>query len=156
MDTPSDIPSTELPLPCSGPIVYCKGFKYQLEETFWVMTPITGVTAIIPGFVTLEPSGKLTVYAGYAWDGPSGPTVDTSDFMRGSLAHDAFYQLMREGLLNINHRDTVDHLLITLCREDGMSEARAAWVYYGVKEFAQFAAARSDRKRFFAGRETVG
>jgi hypothetical protein len=143
------------PVPCSGPIAYCKGYKYQLQETFWVDAPFIGITALIPGFVTLEPSGRLTIYAGYAWDGPSGPTIDTADFMRGSLAHDALYQLMREGLLNINHRDTADRFLVTLCREDGMSEARAAWVYYGVKEFAACAAERKDRRRFYAGRETV-
>ena len=146
-------------LPCSGPICYCKGYKYQLQQTFWVDLPpttgITGITALIPGFITLDPTGRLTIYAGYAWDGPSGPTIDTADFMRGSLVHDALYQLMREGLLNINHRNAADQLLITLCREDGMSEVRAAWVYYGVREFAQFAAERKDRRCFYAGRETV-
>jgi hypothetical protein len=37
---------------------------------------------------------------GYAWNGPSGPTLDTRNFMRGSLVHDALYQLMREGRMD--------------------------------------------------------
>lgn len=152
MSLPSSLP----PIDCSGPICYCKGYKYQLQSIFWVQSPITGVTAVVPGFITLEPSGKLTIYAGYAWDGPSGPTLDTRDFMRGSLAHDALYQLMREGLLNISHRDTADRFLVALCLEDGMSEVRANWVYYAVKEFAQCAATRKDREKHYAGRETVG
>jgi len=140
---------------CSGLVRYCKGYKYQLQQTFWIDIPITSITAVVPGCITLVPSGRLTIYSGYAWDGPSGPTIDTSDFMRGSLVHDALYQLMREGLLNISHRDVVDRLLVALCRENGMSETRAAWVYYGVKEFAQFAAERRDRRYYYAGSETV-
>ena len=61
---------------------------------------------------------------GYGRDGPSGPTLDTRDFIRGSLVHDALYQLMREGLL--------DH---SIHREDGMTALRAWWVYQGVRLF---------------------
>ena len=43
----------------------------------------------------LNTKGHLIIKRSYAWDGPSGPTIDTKNFMRGSLVHDALYQLMR-------------------------------------------------------------
>ena len=73
---------------------------------------------------------------GYAWDCPSGPTLDTRNFMRGSLVHDALYQLMRESLLDHTiHREPADRILQSLCREDGMTALRAWWVYQGVRLF---------------------
>jgi len=89
----------------------------------------------VDGFVTLE-SGTLLLRKGYAWDGPSGPTIDTPDFMRGSLVHDALYQLMREGLLNIKYRPYADMLLRDICLADGMAKWRANYVYWAVRTFA--------------------
>jgi len=54
--------------------------------------------------------------------------------MRGSLVHDALYQLMREDLLdNDTTREPADRLLQSMCREDGMSAIRAWWVYHGLR-----------------------
>jgi hypothetical protein len=143
----SDRPQT---IKSSGKIQYCKGYKYQLNSDWWVETPIRGVAASIPRYAELAPTGILTVHAGYAWDGPSGPTIDTPDFMRGSLAHDVLYQMMREGDLDISYRETADKLLEALCIEDGMTELRAGYVYAAVREFAAPAARRQDRKIFEA------
>ena len=77
--------------------------------------------------------GSLTVYAEYAWDGPSGPTIDTANFMRGSLVHDALYQLMRRGLLPQSEREGADKAIRDLCIEDGMSRVRAWWVYQSLR-----------------------
>ena len=73
---------------------------------------------------------------GYAWDGPSGPAIDTKNFMRGSLVHDACYQLMREGLLPQDKRKPSDVLLWLICLDDGMSRTRADYVYHAVRTFA--------------------
>lgn len=114
-------------------IKYRAGYKYQLAEPYTVQTNIKPDEAIVDAFIVLTPSGLLTICAGYAWDGPSGPTIDTKNFMRGSLVHDALYQLMREKRLDCGWRDTADRELQRLCREDGMSAIRAWWVYQGVK-----------------------
>ena len=54
--------------------------------------------------------------------------------MRGSLVHDALYQLMRGKMLDHDlHRKTADRILWRICREDGMSAIRAWWVYQGVR-----------------------
>ena len=50
----------------------------------------------------------VTVRAGYCWDGPSGPTIDDDRAMRPSLIHDAYYQLIRMGLLPEGARKHAD------------------------------------------------
>lgn len=114
-------------------IRYRGGYKYQLAEGYRGETGITIQAAVGNHFITLTITGVLLVKSDYAWDGPSGPTVDTDNFMRGSLEHDALYQLMREGLLPAEFRIRADERLRQVCREDGMSAVRAWWVYQGVR-----------------------
>lgn len=137
-------------------IEYKSGYKYQLARNYRILVPISG--PISQGPIKLSKAGWLTIKKGYAWDGPSGPAIDTKNFMRGSLVHDALYQLMREGRLgwrtgpketDIDHeayRKVADQLLRDICREDGMSWIRAWWVYRAVRTFAA-RAADQDNKR---------
>ena len=121
------------------------GYKYQTTRAITCDLPLDL-------FPTLGTGGKiqtegsyiilhldlrtLGVRKGYCWDGPSGPTWDTPNFMRGSLFHDAWYQLMREyGSYYFQFRGGADKLLQRMCIEDGMSSWRARWVYWGVKTF---------------------
>ena len=116
-------------------IKYRGGYKYQLYEDYQVLTDIrSNVDVESPGgFVELLGNGNLFIKKGYAWDGPSGPAFDTKNFMRGSLCHDACYQLLREGLLEPEKRILADKLMRRVCREDGMSWIRAWWCYQGVR-----------------------
>ena len=77
-------------------IFYSKGYKYQLKREYSLLTRICPDDDIQTLFVTLSKNGFLRIKTGYAWDGASGPAIDTRNFMRGSLVHDALYQLMRE------------------------------------------------------------
>ena len=113
------------------------GYKYQLmekyvHETKWVLPNAVQMRG---RWVGLSRTGRLTLKKGYAWDGPSGPTIDTKNFMRGSLVHDACYQLMREKLLPTTKRKPADVLLWLICIEDGMSRTRADYVYHAVRVF---------------------
>ena len=122
-------------------IAYNDGYKYQLKQPFTLLIDIKPTLPIDTDYIILDGKGNLTISRGYAWDGPSGPTIDTLTFMRGSLIHDALYQLMREGYLdNQVHRDKADRILQKICREDGMWSVRAWWVYQGVRWFADPAA----------------
>jgi len=115
-------------------IAYRKGYKYQLREEYIVETGIAARQDVDTDFIGLTTGGKLTIKRGYAWDGPSGPTFDTLNFMRGSLVHDALYQLMRERHLDKDKdRNAADLLLQQMCREDGMWPPRAWWVYVALK-----------------------
>lgn len=115
-------------------ILYREGYNYQLAADHVVATPFRPTKPIENDFVELLPTGILRVKEGFAWDGPSGPAIDTANFMRGSVIHDACYQLMREGCLNHETcREPTDRLLQQICLADGMSKLRAWWVYEGVR-----------------------
>ncbi len=86
-------------------------------------------------YVSLSLGGTLKINSGYAWDGPSGPTIDTPDFLIGSLVHDALYQLMRERKLPQSYRKIADQILKRICLEEGMPSWRAFYVYYAVRLF---------------------
>jgi hypothetical protein len=117
-----------------------KQYKYQSMRDYKYQTTIRLNHDIkIQGFIALSSTGLLTISKGYAWDGPSGPTIDTNNFMRGSLVHDALYQLMRMKLLSVTLKDLADHLLRQICREVGMCWFRAWYVYWGVRLFAKSA-----------------
>ena len=127
-------------------IKYKSGYKYQLAENYRVQIPIKGTT-IRQGPIKLTVQGWLTIKKGYAWDGPSGPAIDTKNFMRGSLVHDALYQLMRHKRLSaIKYRDQADQLLRAMCQADGMSWLRAWWVYQAVRTFAARAATEKNKR----------
>lgn len=122
-------------------IAYKAGYKYQLKADYVIQIDMAPATPIDTEYLGLTLTGTLTIKEGYAWDGPSGPTIDTLNFMRGSLVHDALYQLMREGYLDEDtYREAADRLLQAICREDGMSALRAWTVYEGVRFFGEPAA----------------
>jgi hypothetical protein len=127
-------------------IAYKSGYKYQLQKTYRVLTPLTGYT-ISTQYIQLSKDGWLTIYQGYCWDGPSGPTVDSKSFMRGSLIHDALYQLLREGHLPQHERFIADKILQYTCLEDGMFRLRAWWVFVGVDKCAATAASPKNKKK---------
>lgn len=129
-------------------IAYNDGYKYQLKKTYSVAIEIKPTTNINTVYIKLDTGGNLSIIEGYAWDGPSGPTIDTLNFMRGSLVHDALYQLMREKKLDHNtHREAADRILQKICKEDGMWSLRAWWVYHGVRLFGDPAADPADKRR---------
>ncbi len=130
-------------------IFYKAGYKYQLFRDYSVSTGIIPSEPVLTEYIDLNDQGVLFIRAGYAWDGPSGPTIDTLTFMRGSLVHDALYQLMREGHLeggNLGNRKEVDKLLRKHCLEDGMARVRAWWVYKGVRAGAVKASTAENQK----------
>jgi hypothetical protein len=109
-------------------------YKYQLVKNYDDKVDIEGYT-FDTSYLKLGDDGELVIKKGYAWDGPSGPTIDTLDFMRGSLVHDALYQLIRMEVIPYSYREYADKLLKKICREDGMSRFRAWYVYQAVKHF---------------------
>jgi hypothetical protein len=100
-------------------VKYIKGIKYQLRDDLVTKTGIIGYDIDIK-FIKLTLVGILTLRHGYVSDGPSGPTIDTKDFMRGAFVHDGLYELIRRELLPIAERSAADKLLKDICIEDGM------------------------------------
>lgn len=109
-------------------------YKYQLVAPYQHNLEIMQYDIETP-FLKLSKNGVLTIKKEYAWDEPSGPTIDTLNFMRSSLVHDALYQLIRMEIIPFSYKDYADRLLKKICKKDGMSCFRAWYVYLAVKYF---------------------
>ena len=109
-------------------IHYADGYKYQLKRDYSVQTAVFVGGFIITPFIRLDIQGMLYIRTGYAWDGASGPAVDTKNNMRASLVHDALSQLAREGYLDAHtNKEAIDNEFYKILEEDGMSAFRR-WI----------------------------
>ncbi len=121
-------------------------YKYELLNNYILQTKFRPATRIVTKFIEIGIDGLMLIHRGYQHDGPSGPSIDTENFMRGSLVHDALYQLIDEGHLTIDDRIRADKLLRIICRADGMSWFRAWYVYRTVRAFGGFFVKRKVKK----------
>ena len=110
-----------------------KRYKYTLEESYSCHTGMHVTKVEDLGFLRGDTSGRLFIKKGYVWDGPSGPSLDTRNFMRASLVHDALYQLMREGKLRRERRREADQIMRRICIESGMPRLCACLAHWGVR-----------------------
>src|SRR3990167_9985283 len=99
-------------------IFYRDGFKYVLDEDYIDTIPIFPPETIVTKWVSLSPKGKLFLRAGFGFDGPSGPTIDTKSAMRGASKHDGVYRLFRMGLLEEKWRKVADEMYEADCIAD--------------------------------------
>lgn len=124
-------------------VFYTSGsYKYRIAtEPHIVMTPITGFE-YEDHYIKLEKSGRLTMKIGYAWNGASGPTIDTKSSIAPSGEHDAFYQLLSMKVIPMTFRKTVDEFFHQRLKECGMWSWRA-WLWWRAVHRAGGPAARS-------------
>ena len=114
-------------------IYFQSGYKYQLYYNCLGSLGRKVPKPVLFDWFSISENGNYVIKKGYAWDGPSGPTIDTKNFMRGSLVHDVLYQAIRLDLLPTEYRKEADETLKEICLQDGMSRVRAAWVFWGVR-----------------------
>lgn len=115
-------------------IYYKSGYKYQLDSDYIYYLSFDILIPIEKDFFFIN-QDEMIIKKGYAWDGPSGPSFDTKNFMRGSLVHDVLYQAIREKELPSSYRELADKELYLICRKDGMSRFRAWYVLKAVRLF---------------------
>ena len=130
----------------------CKRYyKYRLEETFEFQLRRYGIKDCFckTPFIELT-GGRIIIKKGYAWDGASGPTIDTKSSMKASLVHDALYQLIRLKLLPFSYKAIADKNFYNICLQDGMWKWRAKLWYKVVANFADYAAEPKKRKILIA------
>ena len=131
-----------------GYIRYRSEYKHQLASEYRIKIPILPAEDIVTDFIDLQGDGELTVKKGYAWDGPSGPIIDTKENMRASLVHDALYQLMRkEELSTRTHRKAADELFRGICKDDGVSSLTANVYYKALRKYGKPAAGPENKKK---------
>ena len=113
-------------------------WKYVLEKDVRITLPFEiwkdGTQAFASPHLGLGGS-LFVIKEGYAWDGASGPTVDTETTMYAALVHDALYQLIRLGILPPEARKEVDKLFRRLLKADGMTFFRRGYFYWAVRWF---------------------
>ncbi len=131
-------------------IYYKAGYKYVLAETAVFQTgvrPIDNLNSVSTCYVSLNRTGKLTIHAGFPWDGPSGTTIDTSNSMAAALLHDALYKLFRWKLADVDvYRSVADREFRDHLKANGMCQPRR-WVWFrAVRRLARFAALPEARK----------
>jgi hypothetical protein len=136
-------------------IKYRRGIKYQLIETYAATIDIRPDSDIQTQWLSLTKGGVITIASGYCWDGPSGPTWDSRNFMRAALVHDAIYQLIRMEKLGKNDierssfRNAGDIEMGIIQKEDRMNPARRFVTHFGVSKFASYAADPKHRRKVF-------
>ena len=118
-------------------IAYYEGVKYQLAAPYTTQTRICPPFDIETEWIDLSRDGLLTIRPGFAWDGPSGPAPDLKRLMRGSLKHDGFADLMRQGFLDFKtYFCAVNEDLEETCVEDGCPELAAHLVFHAVHDMS--------------------
>ena len=87
---------------------------------------------------------RILIEDGYAWDGASGPTVDTRGSFEAALVHDVLYQCMRLGYVTPDKktRKAVDRLFLDMLRLGGMRRLRSRIWYGAVRVLGKKAATK--------------
>lgn len=131
-------------------IQYKEGYKYQLVADYHINTKIKPAGDIVTDYIELDSKGTLTVKKGYAWDGTSGPVLDTDNNLRASLVHDAFYQLMRmRKIKSTEHKKSADKLFRNMCKIDGVPSPVAQMYYFGLEKMGKPSTDPANAKEIF-------
>lgn len=113
---------------------YVKGWKWRNKSEYAYALPHEFEGKAFHGTHLILEHRVLTVMEGYGWDGASGPAIDTEDFMRGSMIHDALYEIIgKKGWFKL--RKAADKELVQICKEDGMPWVRRSYTYRAVRIF---------------------
>lgn len=114
-----------------------RGYKYRLVEPFsWrVDIHVESNLSVPGGWVVLRVGGWMHFRPGYAWDGASGPAVDTRTWMVASLVHDGLYQIIRANGLEPKARRAADNHMRQILIGSGMNPFRAWYSYAAVRLF---------------------
>jgi hypothetical protein len=112
-------------------------WKYKTCEEYKVYVGLMFGGNVNHPYVKIS-KGYIEIKEGYMWDGATF-CPDFMEIIRGSLVHDALYQMIREGLIRQDRRKKADELLASICVEDGMSQILASIVYFAVRLFAGYA-----------------
>lgn len=112
-------------------------YKFKVEENFSIELPFK-----IPDFEHPYASSKdgiLSVKKGYAWDGASGPIINTRDTLVASLVHDVLYQAMRLNLIKSSkeNRKIADKNFFEILKMNGVNSIRRKVWYFAVRLFGK-------------------
>lgn len=111
-----------------------KGYRFDIpiKRRRPVQIAVAGLPDIETDYISIR-GGQMIIAGGYAWDGATGWPKwlkHPKSLIRSSMAHDALYQLMREGEVDREKwRDYADRLLQQISVADGANKTLAKMVY---------------------------
>ena len=105
-------------------IFYKAGYKYQLFEEYEIEIDFLKDIYMDEEFYYIT-DGWLTIKSGYAWNGASGPVIDTCKTKRASLVHDVLYQMIRNKLIPYDLKELSDNLFQSILIDDEYPEILA-------------------------------
>jgi hypothetical protein len=116
-------------------------YKILKDGTYEVTSPLCKQTGVYPPKNVynhpshLSAEGVLSIHTGFQWDGPSGPAIDTANFMRTSCVHDCLYGMIKARKLDPSYRVDADREMRLTARADGMASWRCGYAWLGVRIF---------------------
>lgn len=112
-------------------------YKFKVEENFSVELPIK-IADFEQPYATSK-NGILEIKKGYAWDGASGPVINTQNTLIASLVHDVLYQAMRLNLIKPNkvNRKIADKNFFEILKMNGVNSIRRKVWYLAVRLFGK-------------------
>jgi len=128
--------------------------RYQLAEDEFIIIPYWNHGYVYTDVISIRPvfsngSAIMRVKKYFCWDGPSGPAIDTPNFMVPSLAHNVLYMLMRMEKIPPSYKLYADELMYSLCLERGMWKIRAKYCCWFVKTFAKPCILPENRRKIY-------
>ena len=112
-------------------------YKFKVEENFSIELPIK-IADFEQPYATSK-NGILEIKKGYAWDGASGPVINTQNTLIASLVHDVLYQAMRLNLIKPNkvNRKIADKNFFEILKMNGVNSVRRTVWYLEVRLFGK-------------------
>ena len=112
-------------------------YKFKVEENFSIELPFK-IADFEHQYASLK-DGILSVKRGYAWDGASGPIINTQDTLVASLVHDVLYQAMRLNLIKSNseNKKIADKIFFEILKMHGVNAIRRKVWYLAVRLFGK-------------------
>lgn len=113
------------------------GKKYELTMNHNRMTVYFAGYSGSVGWARLDLDGRISVKAGYRWDGASG-AVDSADFMEGSMYHDILCELIESGQVPSSMWNKAAAEMREINKAEGMPWLRRWWTWRGVRLWGLF------------------
>jgi len=127
-------------------VKYKHGFRFYLAEDFSLKIDDLPDENVLPLYKIAMSKGMLTISKGYMWDrGFRG-----KEFIRGTLVHEALYQLIRLGYLPYEWRKKSNEIYYSLLVDDGAPKLFAWLLKKCADLFGNVASNGKSRKVLFA------
>ena len=112
-------------------------YKFKVEENFSIELPFK--IADFEHEYASSKNGILEIKKGYAWDGASGPVINTKNTLISSLVYDVLYQAMRLNLIKSNNenKNLADKNFFEILKMNGVNSFRSRVWYLAVKLFGK-------------------